>query len=384
MDPNVVMVVVDSFRPDHLSMFGYAKQTDANLKRIAKEGSLFRNHFSVANGTAPALTTIFSGLLPSAHGVRHQFPYTKPDEYDRVSRIGFWLPSFLKERGYATMAFDWIDSFFERGFDYYRESESPIEKMFPPTSVTVDLAISKIRQAERPFFAFLHLWDTHFPYPNTPYEPSVVDESQAILAGIEDAKQREYVKKRLDSARLYSVRDVVAKYDETISIIDRETGRLYDFLRDAGVLQDTAFMVMGDHGAVIDEHGIYFANCGLFDVALRAPLLMKFPGIAAGEVREMMQCTDIVPTLLDYMGVASKLDGRSLMPLMRGGHEARNEAFFFDAFANDVTATRTGDRKTIVAKDGFCNMCKTNHHSGVEEYDMAGDPAETRNIYGGK
>jgi arylsulfatase A-like enzyme len=381
MNPNIVMVVVDSFRPDHLSMFGYGKQTDTNLKRIAKESSLFTNHFSVANGTAPALTTIFSGLLPGTHGVRHQFPYTKPEEYEKASQIGFWLPSVLKERGYGTLAFDWIDSWFEKGFDYYKESESHIEAMFPPTSVTVDLAISKIRQAKGPVFGFLHLWDTHFPYPNTPYEPSGIDESQTILAKIQDASRRDYVKKRMDSAKLYNIEDIVAKYDETIGIIDRETGRLYDFLRDSGLLQDTVFMVMGDHGAVIDEHDIFFANCGLFDIALRAPLLMKFPGVAAGEVHEMVQNTDIVPTLMDYMGVKIKLDGRSLMPLIRGGHEVRNEAYFFDAFANDVTAVRTGDRKRITSKDGYCNMCKTSHHSGVEEYDLADDPTETRNIY---
>ena len=70
-NPNIVLIVIDSFRPDHLSMFGYKRETDANLKRIAKEGVLFRNQFSVANGTAPAATTILSGLLPTTHGVFH-------------------------------------------------------------------------------------------------------------------------------------------------------------------------------------------------------------------------------------------------------------------------------------------------------------------------
>ncbi|MGA3020611.1 MAG: sulfatase-like hydrolase/transferase, partial [Candidatus Micrarchaeales archaeon] len=76
-DPNIVIIVIDAFRPDHLSMFGYAKETDKNLKRIAKESFVFKNQFSVSNTTTPALTSIFSGLLPSTHGNIHQLPYTR-------------------------------------------------------------------------------------------------------------------------------------------------------------------------------------------------------------------------------------------------------------------------------------------------------------------
>jgi arylsulfatase A-like enzyme len=383
--PNIVFIVIDSFRPDHLSAFGYSKETDKNLKRIAKEGAvLFKNQFSVANGTAPALTSIFSGLLPSTHGVFHQFPYATPEEYDSAEKIKFWLPSHLKAMGYETFALDWLeDTWFTHGFDFYKPSEEEIDQLFPPTHMTVDLAIARMKRAKKPFLAFLHLWDTHFPFPNTPFTPSGKDESAKILSEIKSAPQREYVKGRMDKAKLFSVEDVVNKYDETIKMIDAEIGRIYDFLKQEKLLDNTIMVMMGDHGDVINEHGIYFANCGLFDEAVRAPLIIKIPGIESREVSEMVQNIDIVPTILEFMGEKVELDGTSLIKTMKSGGKVRDEVLLFDAFAKNVRAVRTNERKLIVAKENYCSMCKSSHHSGSEEYDISTDPKETRNVFSG-
>jgi arylsulfatase A-like enzyme len=382
--PNIVFVVIDALRPDHLSLFGYGKETDTNLKRIAKESVLFRNQFSVANATAPALTTIFSGLLPKTHGVIHQFPYNKPGEFENAEKIRFWLPSFLKEKGYETMAFDWIGYWFTKGFDYYKESEEEIEGLFPPTKMTVDMAISHIKNTKKPFLAFLHLWDTHFPFPNTQYKPSSTNEEQKILNDIKNEKQRAYIKGRMDKAKLYSVKDVTNKYDETIKIIDHEIGRLYDFLKAEKLLENTILIILGDHGDIIHEHGIYFCHCGLFDGSVKAPLIIKLPGIGAKETSEMVQNTDIVPTILDFIGEKIELDGKSLMPLIKEGKRVRDEVLLVDALANDVKAVRTYDKKLIIAKDNFCNLCKADHHYNTEEYNLKKDPNEEKNVFSGK
>jgi arylsulfatase A-like enzyme len=380
-DPNIVVIVIDAFRPDHLSMFGYDKETDRNLKRIAKESFVFRNQFSVSNTTTPALTSIFSGLLPSTHGNIHQLPYTRPEEFEKVGRIKFWLPSFLKERGYETMAFDWIGYWFTKGFDYYKESEEELEGLFPPTEMTVDLAISRIKNAKRPFLAFLHLWDTHFPFPNTPYKGSGANEEEKILGSIKNEKQRAYIKNRMDAAKLYSVKDVIGKYDETIRIIDHEVGRLYDFLKQEKLLENTIIVILGDHGDIINEHGIYFSHCSLFDGSVRAPMMMRIPGMNGREISEMVQNIDIVPTILDIMGEKVALDGKSLIPLMKFGKSVRSEVLLFDGLANDVRAVRTNTRKLIVAKENFCNLCKADHHYDKEEYDLAKDPGEEKNVF---
>ena len=191
------------------------------------------------------------------------------------------------------------------------------------------------------------------------------------------------MKKRMDAAKLYTVEDVTAKYDETIRIIDEQVGRLYDFLKHEKLLENTILVILGDHGDVIAEHGIYFANCTLFDGAVRAPMIMKLPGMAGRDVSEMVQNTDIVPTLLNFMGEERKLDGYSLIPLIKEGKKVRSEVLLFDAMANDVRAVRTETKKLIVAKDNFCNLCKSTHHYGTEEYDLIKDPNEEKNIFSG-
>ncbi|MEM4064723.1 MAG: sulfatase [Candidatus Micrarchaeaceae archaeon] len=385
--PNIVIIVIDAFRPDHMSLFGYKKETDKNLKRIAKESILFSNHFSVANGTAPAVTTILSGLFPSTHGVRHQFPYTKPEEYEKVKNISFWLPTFLKNIGYSTMAFDWLGEWFEKGFDYYKESEIETDKLFVPTKDTIDLAISKISKAKEPFFAFMHLWDTHFPFPNTIYKGKGKDESEKILKSIKNEKQREYVKKRMDSAKLYCIDEIKEKYDLTLKEVDKEIGRFYDYLDSIGILDNTLLVILGDHGDVIADHGIYLANCSLFDCAIKSPLIIKVPNEKEKIIEEYVQNVDIVPTLLDFISKKInidekiKLDGESLLPLLVGKEKEHKEMLIFDAFANDVRAVRTKNRKLIIAKDEFCNMCKSSHHHGIEEYDLDKDPGETKNVF---
>lgn len=383
--PNIVFIVIDALRPDHLSMFGYGKETDKNLKQIANESILFRNQFSVANATAPALTSIFSGLLPSTHGVIHQFPYNKEEEFDKADKIKFWLPSLLSKEGYETFAFDWIGYWFTKGFDFYKESETEIKGLFPPTKLTVDMAISHIKKSKKPFFAFLHLWDTHFPFPNTPYKASKTNEKEKILGDIKDTMQKAYVKERMNKAKLYSVKDVSNKYDETIKIVDNEIGRLYKFLKTEKLLENTIIVILGDHGDIIHEHGIYFSHCGLFDGSVRAPLIIKLPGFKHAETSEMVQNIDIVPTLLDFLGKKSKskLDGVSLIPLIKSGKKVRDKVMLFDALANDVTAVRTDDTKIISAKDNFCNLCKAQHHYNTEEYDLIKDPNEKDNVFSG-
>jgi arylsulfatase A-like enzyme len=113
-------------------------------------------------------------------------------------------------------------------------------------------------------------------------------------------------------------------------------------------------------------------------------MIIKLPGIKAGETSEMVQNTDIVPTIMDFMGERQELDGKSLLLLIKEGKKVREEVILVDAFANDVKAVRTNSRKLIIAKDNFCNMCKASHHNGNEEYDLAKDPQETKNVFSGK
>jgi len=180
---------------------------------------------------------------------------------------------------------------------------------------------------------------------------------------------------------LFTVKEVVDKYDKTIKIVDDEIGRLYGFLGKEGLLDSTILAILGDHGDVINSHGIYFANCGLYDEAIKSPLILTWPGKGGRVSDDMVQITDIVPTILDGMGQKMSLDGESLMPVLEGSQIARDEISLVDAFANDVKAFRSKRRKRVRAIDNFCNLCKSSHHQLNEEYDLVSDPGETRDIF---
>lgn len=384
------MIIIDAFRPKNLSLFGYGKETDSNLKKIAKEGVVFKNFFSSSNATAPSLMSIFTGKFQNNHGVIHQFPYTTEEEIERMYRKRkFWLPFYLKSKGYETMAIDWIDMFFKDGFDYYKEREewqgkAKSSAKFPPAEDTMNLAIFKIKEATRPFFLFVHFWDTHFPFPTIKYKGTQKKDIDEILGEIKDKFQKEYFKKRVKGADIYSIEDMIGKYDAAIKEIDRQIGKLYKYLRNQNLWEETILVVLGDHGTNLTEHGIYFSSSSLFDETIHAPLIAHFPGFEAREISGFAQNVDIAPTILELIGEKAKsqqFDGRSMISLVKNNEEIRDKVFFFDGLCQNVKGMRTRSRKVIVAKDPKCNLCKSTHHREKEIYDLKKDPKEERNIY---
>lgn len=393
---NIIVIVIDAFRPKNLSLFGYDKETDKNLKKIAKEGIVFRNFFSSSNTTAPSLMSIFTGRLPSNHGIMHQFPYTAEEEVEKMYRERkFWLPSFLQSKGYETLAIDWLGMFFEDGFDYYKEREEwqgkpAISAKFSPAKDTIDLAIAKIQEAKKPFFLFVHFWDTHFPFPTIEYKGKQKKDISEVLEEIKGEAQKEYFKKRIIAANidLYSIEEMKEKYDEAVREVDKQIGKLHQELKERDLWEQTIFIILGDHGTNLTEHNIYFSSSSLFDETIHAPLIVHIPGFEQKEISDFAQNVDLAPTLIELLGEEGKkdwrFDGKSMVNLIKNNEEKgdeRDKVFFFDGLAQDIRGVRTKDRKTIIAKNPKCYLCKGSHHQGQEEYDLIKDPREEKNIY---
>jgi len=381
---NIILIFVDAFRTKNLSLFGYNKETDINLKKIAKENIWFKNHFSTSNSTAPALTSVLTGQYPNNHGIIHQLPYTKPEEMSKIGQVKFWLPSYLKTKGYETMAIDWIGLWFTKGFDFYEEGEKPPSALFSSAHDMTNLAISKIKQTNKPFFLFMHFWDTHFPFPNTEYTGEGNEsDMESTLNEIKSESQKEYLKKRMPKAGLYTIQDMVNKYDLSIKNVDKEIGRIYDFLKEQNLLENTMLIILGDHGENLTEHGIHFSSSGLYEETVHVPLIMHIPEFEKKEINELVGNIDITPTILEYLGLETeeKLDGKSLFPLLKNNQSIREELILTDGLCEDIKAVRTKNRKLIVAKNNFCNLCKAGHHKEIEEYDLEKDPGEKVNIY---
>ncbi len=388
MNKNIVLMIIDALRPKNLSLLGYPNETDKNLKRISDESVLFRNHFSCSNSTAPSVTSILTGVYPLKHGIIHQLPYTKQEEIRKFSRADlFWFPSFLKKQGYETIAIDWIGLWFKKDFDYYGEGEERADYVKPSAPFRsareiTDLAIDKVKNSEKPFFLFLHFWDTHFPFPHVNYKEEGKGDVEKILENIKDLQQRRYLKDKLFGKGLHSIEGIIKKYDLAIKSVDNEIGRIYDFLKSKNLWEDTIFIVMGDHGTSLTEHGIYFSSSGLYDCSIHTPLIIHFPGINKKDIESFVQNIDIVPTIMEYLNFKTEheFDGKSFLPTIKEGFPIRQDIFSVDGLCEDIKTVRTKNKKIIVAKNNFCHICKGKHHKEKEEYDLEKDPDEKENL----
>lgn len=422
--PNIVVIIVDAFRIKNSSLFGYEKETDKNLKKMASDSFVFKDFFSSSNATAPSLTTLFTGKYPVNHGIIHQFPYTKPEEIEEFERKkSFWLPTFLKDKGYRTIAIDWIGTWFKDGFDYYQEKEEQRSRLnrimnvplikrimlglpnwaysfgkkivktrssanFSPAKYTMKLAINKMKESvneEKPFFFFTHFWDTHFPFPTISYKGSGINNIDNFMERIKDKTQKEYFKKRITDIGLCNMEDIVGKYDAAISEVDKQIGNLLNFLKKNKLWDNTILMVFGDHGTSLTEHEVYFSSSSLYDDCVHVPFIAHFPKLNGGEIKGFVQNTDIAPTILDLIGEnhSEHFDGESMLKVING-ENARDKVFAFDGLAEDAKMIRTKNKKLIIAKNPRCNLCKSRHHENFEEYDLEKDPEEKNNIYSEK
>jgi len=416
---NIIILIMDGVRIKNLSLYGYNKETDKNLKSLAKEGIIFTSHFSSSNSTAPAITSLFTAKFPNNHGIIHQFPHTTQKELEKFKKNKFWFPSYLKTKGYNTIGIFWFPGWFKKGFNFYGEKENKknwvkkimnskkVKKillklpnwiyylgkkiikiraspLFPFAKDTTNLAIKKIKTSKKPFLLYLHYLDTHFPFPTTK-NPKVFgrNDVEKILKNINSKSQKEYIKKRFVDIKLNSLKDIENKYDLAIKNLDKEIGKLITFLKKERLWKKTLFVVLADHGENFGEHKIYFSHSGLYDESIHVPLIMKIPGFKNKKVEEIVQNIDIIPTLLEYLGeknLPKDFDGKSMLNLLKTNTPIRKKALLFDGLAKNVVATRTKNKKLILSKNPKCNLCKTKHHKKIEEYDLKKDPNEEKNL----
>jgi arylsulfatase A-like enzyme len=418
-NPNIILIVIDALRQDHLGCYGYGKRTSPNIDRIAKEGIVFEEAYATTNATDPSITSILSGKFPRCHGILY---HGKPNQTLINTNL---LPEILKSKGYITLGLDWLGRWFKRGFDHYHDAttseitniaSSFLEKYFPTKiQSTVKLIYKKLigrkygkerYEAERvtdyainllekhknnKFFLFIHYWDTHIPY-NPPRKYITNSESRDglkvkdILNSIKNDKWRAYLKENIGEEK--TVKEVVEKYDGAVRFVDENIGKLYDALNDLGIKDNTMLIITSDHGEGFGEHDVWFDHHCLYDALIKVPLIIWYPGFEAKRINAMVQHIDIVPTILDMLQIKTDLDGKSLLPLInKEVNEFRKFIFAEETFTQQKRCIRTRDYKYILSdskENAICRYCGF-IHGGVEElYNIVDDPKETKNIVGEK
>ncbi len=426
---NILLIIIDALRTKNLNVYGYPLETSPNIRRIAERGIVFENAFSCTDCTDPSLTSILSGRYPLSHGITAQGPEVKREHLRNLTMSQtVFLQEILKEKGYVTVAIDWLGRWHKKGYDYYTGeyksySAKPakvldkrwwyhhvISKLPGFLVKTVQILYREFKGYEvtnraidflrtfkdKKFFMLIHYWSTHTPYTHYPkwsrkyrdyyrIEPWEVP-IDAVLDKIKNEKYRDYLKRLVSGAN--RVGELVRRYDEAIAFTDKQVGEITKFLEENGLLEDTLVIVTSDHGESLVEHGIYFSHHGLYDEVIKVPLILSHPDLPKNiRIKGFIQHCDLVPTILDLLGIKLKLplDGVSALPLIYDGKDIREEVYAMGGYEweNGKIAIRNHDYKYIYTPPEklVCKLCGYKHGDVHELYNIKIDPLERENIY---
>ena len=351
---NVLVITVDTLRADHVGSYGYAAAQTPAIDRLASRGVRFVHATTVAPLTLPAHSSLMTGTFPAFHGVRDNGGFYLGDGQPTLATI-------LRGRGYQTGGF--VSAFvldhrwgIAQGFDRYFDDfdlakyrvDAGLDAVQRPARETVSKAIEWLdRDRTRPFFAWVHVYE-----PHAPYDPP------------------EQIRERFPPT-------MIGAYDGEIATADLEIGRLIDHLAADGRLDRTVIAILGDHGESLGEHGEEQHGFFIYDADVRIPLILAGPPLPARVVSDQVRIVDVMPTILDVLGVETPrgVQGRSLLPVVRGQR--------LDLVASAETwypRHHYGWSELTSIRDGRYHFIAAPRR---ELYDLQLDPAELHDIAAG-
>jgi len=387
--PNVVFILIDTLRADHLGSYGFPVGSTPHLDAVASESILFERCLAPAPWTKPSVASMFTSLYPEAHGVvTAQWP-PKPNEAgetDILPSEAVTLAEMFKQAGYRTAAFvsnDWMkDPYgFSQGFDTYVFDQ----RSFANPNRTVDMADKWVagQPADAPYFLYIHIMHAHGPYE---FDEKTFQEMKKGLGPSRDGRMSdaqlgglyEYAlstwKGREAMARSYL--NWRAAYAAGVKRCDEVIGHFFGLLRARGAWDDTLFVITSDHGEGLMDHGFLEHGDNFNIEALRVPLIIRLPGGASGgrRVRGWVSLLDLVPTLSDLCGLAGPDQpwaGRSLSAAING-REGASRPMFSSASEHEP------QQESVVLDDQhlIVNLAERK----VQLFDMKADPGESTDI----
>jgi arylsulfatase A-like enzyme/predicted Zn-dependent protease len=342
---NVLLVTIDTLRRDRLGAYGNPNGLTPTLDRLGSSGVRYAQAFSHVPMTLPAHASILTGRTPRTHGVRDNGTFRLDDRIPT-------LASVLRQAGYRTGAFVGafvLDARFglTRGFDEYddrypHEAEGTTFRFSERRAEEVVTAagdwILRAGLRSGPWFAWVHLFDPHAPYEAPP----------EFRAGR-------------------------SPYDAEVAYTDAMLGRFLDRLSAAHALDHTLIVVTADHGESLGEHGEATHGLFAYDATLAVPLILSGPALGRATVDAPVGHADILPTVVDLVGVAAPgdLDGLSLV-----GPPAADRILDFEALDANLTRGWAPLTGVVAGRWKYIDLPLP------ELYDLAADPREERNLAG--
>ncbi len=374
---NLIIITFDTCRADHVSAYGYPRNTTPNVEAFAARSVVFDHAYSTAASTAPALSSLMTSKYPHQHGVLETYSFALSLEENTLAErmaaaghatgaelgIGVLMPSRRLDQGFEHYGFTRYTN-----RQYWRTGDEITERALAWLAANHD----------EPFFLWVHYFEPHQPYNVVPADYlsrfDGVPNPDPLLARVPVASPyRERVQRRLND------------YDGALAFADSEFGRLISVIESYGLFDDSMIVFSADHGETLGEHGQHGHVFGLWQPVVHVPLIIYRPGVSPGRVDENVSLVDVVPTVIEQFDLPDdpSLQGRAL-PLARSGLlgssvlATKPEIEQADVFAETwfketrVAMINTGRWKYVVEQ-------KQDGSSSAELYDLADDPEELRN-----
>ena len=398
--PNLVLIVLDTVRADHLSLYGYPRATTPNLEAWARDRAVvFDNVVAPAPWTLPSHVSLFTGLDAISHGM---------NTGERIPASLTTLAERLRAAGYTNLAITGggylsADFALMQGFDTVRYYYEPV---VDPTAGGNDIesgtraAVNWLESnTDRPFFLFFHTYEAHSPYrvrqpyfdrfsgaeistPDPGFRASTLPTPPQSASGYmvgstfvisEDASTDP---RPIEPADLHTLRLL---YDSNIAFADQHVGEILSTLDRVGLADNTVVVITSDHGESLGERGLA-GHASLYDWELKVPLMIADPsGSWRGRVDRQVRLIDVAPTILDLLHLppADDADGESLTSLLAGVETDHPEiAWSYASSSNWGYSMRVGN----ATKYTYNNAPWPQLHGQTSLIDLIDDPGEEHDL----
>ncbi len=397
---NVLLIVVDSLRTDHLGCYGFERPTSPNIDKLAASGTLFIDFSTVVPSTLASFTTLFTSHYPKDHGAfRNSFP-----PFDDLPT----LAEAFRDAGYETAAF--VSSYcvhsdfgVDRGFDHFDDSLTQVtilpdnNLMRQAGEVTGSFIQWLNRREDKPFFAVVHYFDPHYPYrPPDRFAKMFQTTRPAIRkATMHDIGKAQSQLNEAKGRPGDFEKNLHDLYCAEIRYMDEEVGRLINRVRRVakdGEIGEPVIVFTADHGETFWEHADYFNHgYSVFETAISIPLIVSSPGFVPVGKKKVCGFSniDLGPTLCGLAGVEAppEFEGRSFHALVAGSGEVEPPEFRFaestKPYPAEEGAVRPNYNKAKMVRQGAWKYvelpCMGDWH-GL--YNVNDDPGEITNLAG--